>query len=168
MTEFIIWVFFQWFSQKKIAQLAPPMSKKSCDKFHGESWRAPVGTLGGAAFRVARVTTLGGCGALWDAGLTWIYLVWYWRFSGEVTVGCTCDCGCLLAADLMDAGGMTGASAFLNFLVKISAKVASADLVSSPMAAKGISGCGCFKASVMSWAAMSTRSVEDICGIGEL
>jgi hypothetical protein len=132
MTAFIIWVFFQWFSPKAIAQLAPTMSNKSCDKFCGESWRAPVGTLGGAAFRVAGVTTLGGCGALWDSGLTWIWdLVWYWLFNGEVNVGCTCDCGCLLAADLMGAGGMTGTSAFLNFLVKISAKVSSADIVSS-------------------------------------
>jgi hypothetical protein len=157
MTEFIIWVFAQWFSSKAIAQLAPPMSKKYCDQFRGESWRAPVGTLGGAAFRVAGVTTLGGYGALWDAELTWIWnLVWYWRFSGEVNVGCTYDCGCLLAADLMGAAGMTGASAFCKFLVKISA-VANADIVSSPMVAKGISGCGCFKASVMSWAAMSNE-----------
>jgi hypothetical protein len=68
MTKFIIWVFVQWFSPRAIAQLAPPMAKKSCDKFRGEIWRAPVGTLGGAAFLVAGVTTLGGCGALWYAG----------------------------------------------------------------------------------------------------
>jgi hypothetical protein len=68
----------------------------------------------------------------------------------------------------MGARGMTGAPAFLNFLVKISAKVASADIVSSPVVAKGTSGWGCLKASVMSWAAISTQSVEDICGIGEL
>jgi hypothetical protein len=72
MTEFIIWVFVEWFLPKAIAEVAPPMSKKSCDKFWGESWRAPVGTLGGAAFLVAGVTTLGRCGALWDAVLTWI------------------------------------------------------------------------------------------------
>jgi hypothetical protein len=72
MTEFIIWVSVQWFSPKSSVQLAPPISKRYCDKFHGESWRAPVGTLGGAALLVAGVTTLGGCGALWDAGITWI------------------------------------------------------------------------------------------------
>jgi hypothetical protein len=145
------------------------MTKKSCEKFRKESWRAPADTLGGTAFRVAGVTTLGVCGALWDAGLTCIWdLVWFWHFNGEFNVGCVCDCGCLLAVDLMGAGGMTCASAFLNFLVKISAQVASADIVSSPMVAKGISGYGCFKAYVVSWAAMSTRSVEDICGIGEL
>jgi hypothetical protein len=60
------------------------------------------------------------------------------------------------------------ASVFLNFLVKISAKVARADIVSSPMVAKGTSGWGCFKASVMSWAAIRIRSVDDICGMGEL
>jgi hypothetical protein len=37
MTELIIGVFDQWFSPKAIAQLAPPMSKKSWDKFRGES-----------------------------------------------------------------------------------------------------------------------------------
>jgi hypothetical protein len=89
------------------------MSKKSCDKFRGESWRAPVGTLVGAVFRIAGVIILGGCFVLWYAGITWIWdLVWYWCFSGEVNYGCTCDCGCLLAADIMGAGGMTGASAF--------------------------------------------------------
>jgi hypothetical protein len=77
MTDFIVWVFVQWFSPKAIAQLAPPMCKKYCDKFRGENWRAPAGTLGGAAFGVACVTNLGGCGALWGAVLTWIWdIVW--------------------------------------------------------------------------------------------
>jgi hypothetical protein len=71
MTEFIIGVFVQCFLPKAIAQLAPPMSKKSWDVFCGESWCAPVGTFGCDAFLVAGVTTLGGCGVLWDAGLTW-------------------------------------------------------------------------------------------------
>jgi hypothetical protein len=68
----------------------------------------------------------------------------------------------------MGTSGISGASAFLNFLVKFSAKVAIADIVSSPMVANGTSGWGCFKASVMSWEAISTLSVEDIYGIGEL
>jgi hypothetical protein len=71
MTEFIIGVFVQWFLPKAISQLAPPMSKKYWDRFREETRRAPVGTLGGDAFRVAGVTTLGGRGALWDVGLTW-------------------------------------------------------------------------------------------------
>jgi hypothetical protein len=71
MSEFIIGVFVQWLLPKAIAQLAPPMSKKYWDTFRGESWRSPVGTLRGAAFFVAGVTTLEGCGALWDAGLKW-------------------------------------------------------------------------------------------------
>jgi hypothetical protein len=73
MTEFIIGVFVQWFLPKAIAQLVPPMSKKSWDRFRCETWRAPVGTLEGAAFLVAGVTTLGGCGALWDAGMAFFF-----------------------------------------------------------------------------------------------
>jgi hypothetical protein len=46
----------------------------------------------------------------------------------------------LLAADFCGAGGIFWASAFLNFQVKISAKVASADIVSSPMVVKGTYG----------------------------
>jgi hypothetical protein len=61
-------IFVQWFSPISIAQLAPPMSKKSWDRFCEETWRAPVGTLGADAFLVAGVTTLGGFGKLWDAG----------------------------------------------------------------------------------------------------
>jgi hypothetical protein len=57
---------------------------------------------------------------------------------------------------------------FLNFLVKISAKVARADIVSYPMVAKGTSGWGCFTAFFMSWAATRIRSVDDICGMGKL
>jgi hypothetical protein len=71
MMEYIIWVFVQCFLPRAIAQLAPPMAKKSCGKFYGASWRAPGGTVGVDAFLVDGVTTLGGCGALWDAGLTW-------------------------------------------------------------------------------------------------
>jgi hypothetical protein len=46
-----------------IMLLALPISKKSFDKFLGESLRSPAGTLGGAALLAAGVTTLGGCGA---------------------------------------------------------------------------------------------------------
>jgi hypothetical protein len=74
----------------------------------------------------------------------------------------------LFVAALTGASEISGASAFFYFLVKMSANVASADIVSFPMVAKGTSGWGYFKALVMSWAAISSRSVEDICGIGEL
>jgi hypothetical protein len=73
---------------------------------------------------------------------------------------------CLLQPRLVQVESLE--SAFLNFLVNMSANVASADIVSSPMLAKGISGWGCFKAPLRSWAAISSRSVEDICGISEL
>jgi hypothetical protein len=75
---------------------------------------------------------------------------------------------CLLAAAFCGAGVMFWAYAFLNLLVKISAKVASADIVSSPMTAKGTSGRVFLKAPVMSWAAISIRYVDEICGMGEL
>jgi hypothetical protein len=75
-TQVLTWLGASGFQIRKtikaIAQLALPMFMKSCNKFLGESWRAPDGTLGGAAFLVAGITTLGGCGALWDSGLTWI------------------------------------------------------------------------------------------------
>jgi hypothetical protein len=58
--------------------------------------------------------------------------------------------------------GTLFASGIVNFLVKISDKVVNADIVSSPMVAKGMSGLGCFKASGMSWAAIEMRSEDDI------
>jgi hypothetical protein len=68
MTEFIIGVFVvQWFSSNAIAQLAPPMSKNSRERFRGDNWRVLVGTLGGAADLGAGVTTLGGCCAFSNA-----------------------------------------------------------------------------------------------------
>ena len=87
---------------------------------------------------------------------------------GDTNGGGAVTSGSLVFAFLLGARGTTGATVFLNFLVKMSANVASADIVSSPMVAKGTSGCGCFRASVMSWEAISSRSVDDICGIGEL
>jgi hypothetical protein len=46
------------------------MSKKSWDRFRGDTRRAPVGTLGGATYPVAGATTLGGCVEFWAVGLT--------------------------------------------------------------------------------------------------
>jgi uncharacterized membrane protein YedE/YeeE len=60
MMVFIIGVFFQWFLRNAIAQLAPPMSKKTRDKFRGDNWRVLGGTLGGVADLGVGVNTLGG------------------------------------------------------------------------------------------------------------
>jgi hypothetical protein len=57
----IIGVFVQCFSPNAIAQLAPPMSKTSRERFRGDNWRVLVDTLGGAADLVTGVTTLRGC-----------------------------------------------------------------------------------------------------------
>jgi hypothetical protein len=58
MTEFIIGVCVQWFSPNAIAQLAPPMSKKSRERFRGDNWCVLVGTLGGAADPGTGATTI--------------------------------------------------------------------------------------------------------------
>jgi hypothetical protein len=62
----------------------------------------------------------------------------------------------------------SGADGFLNFFLKIVANYDNADNVSSPIAANGTSGCGFLKASVISFAAISNLSMEEIFGIGEL
>jgi hypothetical protein len=72
MTEYIIGVFVQWFSPNAIAQLAPPMSKKSQEGFRGDNWCVIVGALGGAADLGAGMTTLGGCCTFYN---TWLTLV---------------------------------------------------------------------------------------------
>ena len=161
---------------KAISQLELPISKKSWDKFLGEARRILIGTLGGAAFPVAGVTTLGGDGESWLAltvsgtvGLNFVCdLVWYWPLIGDIKGGGIVRSWSLVLGFLFAAAGETGADPFLNFLVKMADKVARAEIVSSPMVAKGTSGCGCFRASVMSWAAINSRSVNDICGISEL
>jgi hypothetical protein len=72
MTEFIIGVFVQWCLPNAIAQLAPPMSKKSWDRFRGDYWRVLVGTLGGVAALVTGVTPLGGCCTFSNAWWTFV------------------------------------------------------------------------------------------------
>jgi hypothetical protein len=67
MKEFIIGLFFQWLLPNAIAQLAPPMSKKSQERFCGDNWCVLVGTLGGAACLGVGVTTLGGCCTFYNA-----------------------------------------------------------------------------------------------------
>jgi hypothetical protein len=52
-----------------------------------------------------------------------------------------------------------------NFSLKIAAKSVRAAMVSSPTLANGTYGCGFWKASVISLAAISYRSVDDNCGI---
>jgi hypothetical protein len=73
--------------------------------------------------------------------------------------GATFHC---IPCSLSGSGVGSDFSCFLNFLVKISDNFSSAVIMSSPMVAKGTSGGGCFKASVISWASMRMRSVEDI------
>jgi hypothetical protein len=76
--------------------------------------------------------------------------------------GCSSGRYRVLDTVFLGAGGTFFASGFVNFLVKISDKVANSVIVSSPMVAKGTSGLGCFKASVMSWAAIKMRSEDEI------
>jgi hypothetical protein len=59
---------------------------------------------------------------------------------------------------------VTGDGACCNLSLKIAAKSVRAAMVSSPTLANGTSGCGFCKASVMSLAAISNRSVDDNCG----
>jgi hypothetical protein len=65
-------LFLKLFSPNAIAQLAPPMSKKSQERFRGDKWRVLGGTLGGAADLGAGVTTLGGFCKFYNALLTLI------------------------------------------------------------------------------------------------
>jgi hypothetical protein len=60
---------------------------------------------------------------------------------------------------------VSGDRACCNLSLKIAAKSAKAAMVSSPTQANGTAGCGFWKASIMSLAAMSNRSVDDNCGI---
>jgi hypothetical protein len=55
-----------------------------------------------------------------------------------------------------------------NLFLNMVANVVKAMMVSSPIVSKGTLGCGCFRASVMSWAAIKTLSVDESCGMGEL
>ena len=48
------------------------------------------------------------------------------------------------------------------------ANVVSTVIVSSTIVARGTYGWGYFKASVISWDAIRSWSIDDICGIGEL
>jgi hypothetical protein len=60
---------------------------------------------------------------------------------------------------------VSGSGACCNLSLKIAAKSVRADMVSSPTLENGTSGGGFWKASVMSLAAISNRSVDDNCGI---
>jgi hypothetical protein len=60
---------------------------------------------------------------------------------------------------------VAGDGASCNLNLKIAAKSVRAAIVASAMMANGTSGCGFRKASVMSLAAISNRSVDDNCGI---
>jgi hypothetical protein len=73
--------------------------------------------------------------------------------------GATSRC---IPCNFSGSGVGSGFSCILNFFVKISDNFSSAAIMSSLMVANRTSGCGCFKASVISWAAMRMRSVEDI------
>jgi hypothetical protein len=60
---------------------------------------------------------------------------------------------------------VAGDGSCCNLSLKIAAKSVRAAMVSSPTLANGTSGCGFWKASVMSLDAISNRSVDDNCGI---
>jgi hypothetical protein len=66
---------------------------------------------------------------------------------------------------LVGEARVSGEGACCNLSLKIAAKSARAAMVSSPTLANGTSGCGFWKASVMSLAVISKRSVGDNCGI---
>jgi hypothetical protein len=86
--------------------LADSMSQKSsCEKFLGERFCEPIGTLGGATRPVIGVTTLGSNGALvlYSALIIVCDLVWYRCCTGEVKIGWDELEGLLLSAFLAGA-----------------------------------------------------------------
>jgi hypothetical protein len=54
---------------------------------------------------------------------------------------------------------ITGAKGFLNLFLNLEANVVSAVIVSSPVVEKGTYGWGCFRASIVSRAAIESLSV---------
>jgi hypothetical protein len=83
-------------------------------------------------------------------------------------VGWMCTTGCLFSAALIGDYMITGTKGFLNLFLNMDDNVVSSVIVSSPIVEKGTSGWGCFRASVILRAAINSRSVEEMCGIGEL
>jgi hypothetical protein len=78
-------------------------------------------------------------------------------FDDATRLGCCETCG-----GTASGAGDVGCH---NLSLKIAAKSARANIVSSPTLANGTTGCEFCKASVMSLAAMSNRSADDNCGI---
>jgi hypothetical protein len=72
------------------------------------------------------------------------------------------------SAALIGESMITGAEGFLYLFLNMDANVVSDVIVSSPIVEKVTSGWGSFRASFMSWAAIRSLYVEEICGIGEL
>jgi hypothetical protein len=84
---------------------------------------------------------------------------------GEFNIWCGEGMRLGLGATLAGEGRVSGDGSCCNLSLKIVAKSARAVMVSSPTLVNGTAECGFLKASVMSFAAISNRSVDDICGI---
>jgi hypothetical protein len=88
--------------------------------------------------------------------------------TGDVSTGWIRTAGRLFSLALIGESMSSGAGGLLYLFLKMAATVVSDVIVSSPIVEKGTSGWGCLRASVISWAAIRSLSVEDNCGIGEL
>jgi hypothetical protein len=74
--------------------------------------------------------------------------------------------GRLFSAALIGESMITGAEGLLYLFLKMADNSVSAVIVSSPIVEKVKSVWGCFRASVMSWDAIRSLYVEEICDIG--
>ena len=167
-TSFIIGLLVQWVSPKAIVWLALPISKKSSkNKVLGKRLLTIFSTFGDDASLSSSVTTLWGCGNFWDSmtldrddGLIWVCnLIWWLFLAGYMSTSCNRYAGCLFSAAFGNvAVAWTGG--LLIYFLNMAANVVNSVILSNPIMEKGTSACRCFKALVMYWSAIRSRSVE--------
>jgi hypothetical protein len=158
----------QWLSPRAMAMCAVSMPQKSgWDKLRGESIRDRVGTLGGDGHSVLGVTTLRGNDAA-VISCVWVVvydLVFRDRGIGEANSRLDDSARHGRWMTFRGAVGSVATKVCCNLSLKIAANSASAQTVSSLICMNLTSGWGFCKASVMCFAAMSNRPVDNSCGI---